>query len=56
MNSFNLIRLDEANARQPKYISENEFQFVYDCINGEYKSIVSSDDRDKLYDKILKYL
>ena len=56
MNSFNLIRLDEANARQPKYISENEFQFIYDCIHGQYKSIVSSNDRDKLYDKILKYL
>jgi len=57
MNSFNLFRLDEANkARKPKYISENEFQFVYDCIHGEYKNIVSDNDRDKLYNKILKYL
>ena len=56
MNSFNLFRLDENTARKPKYISENEFQFVYDCIKGKYNSIVSEADKDKLRDKILSYL
>jgi thiol-disulfide isomerase/thioredoxin len=57
MNSFNLFRLDEGNvAREPKYISETEFQFIYDCIQGRYSSITSNDDKEKLYRKILKYL
>jgi len=57
MNSFNLFRLDEARAaRGPKYISETEFQFIYDCIHGKYSSITSEEDRNKLGRKIVQYL
>lgn len=57
MNSFNLFRLNEGKtSRQAKYISETEFQFVYDCIEGKYKNLTSSEDKEKLYKKILKYL
>jgi len=57
MNSFNLFRLDEAReSRRPRYISETEFQFIYDCIKGKYKSITTDDDKNNLEEKILEYL
>jgi len=57
MNSFNLFKLDEGKGpRQPKYISEIEFQFIYDCLEGKYKSITSNDDKKKLENKIVQYL
>jgi hypothetical protein len=59
MNSFNLFRLDEGRgSRQPRYISEIEFQFIYDCIqdNGKYSSITSDTDKAKLREKIVKFL
>ena len=57
MNSFNLFRLDEGRSpRQPRYISETEFQFIYDCINGKYSSITSEEDKKKLERKIVQYL
>lgn len=57
MNSFNLFRLDEGRGpRKPRYISEIEFQFIYDCLHGKYEKITSETDRDKLRDKIVKFL
>jgi hypothetical protein len=57
MNSFNLFRLDEGRApRQPRYISETEFQFIYDCLHGKYKGITSNTDKEKLEEKIVKFL
>jgi len=57
MNSFNLFRLDEAReARSPRYISETEFQFIYDCIKGKYSNITSVKDKNNLEEKILEYL
>ena len=58
MNSFNLFRLDEGRGpRQPKYISEIEFQFIYDCLKkGKYSSLTSDEDKKKLENKIVQYL
>lgn len=57
MNSFNLIRLDEGKGlRKSKYISEIEFQFIYDCISGNYSNITSIEDKQKLENKIVQYL
>jgi hypothetical protein len=57
MNSFNLFRLDEGKkARKPRYISETEFQFIYDCLKGKYKDITSEEDKEKLEEKIVKFL
>jgi len=57
MNIFNLFRLDEGRGpRQPRYISEIEFQFIYDCIHGKYSSITSETDKTKLSEKIVKFL
>lgn len=57
MNSFNLFRLDEGRGpRTPRYISEIEFQFIYDCLHGKYKSLISKEDKDKLERKIVQFL
>ena len=57
MNSFNLFRLDEGRgARKPRYISETEFQFIYDCLHGIYKNITSDEDKKKLEKKIVEFL
>ena len=57
MNSFNLFRLDEGKvARKPRYISETEFQFIYDCLHGKYKNITSDQDKKKLEEKIVEFL
>lgn len=58
MNSFNLFRLDEGNSKRMKhkYITPDEFQFVYDCVQGKFKDIVPNNSKNKLENKIISYL
>lgn len=39
-----------------KYITPEEFQFIYDCIQGKFKQIVPDNSINKLENKIVAYL
>ena len=53
-----IFYLDEANERRTKhkYITPEEFQFVYDCIQGKFAQIVPEKSKKKLENKIVSYL
>ena len=53
-----IFYLDEAKDKRYvyKYITPDEFQFIYDCIQGEFKNIVPYSSKTKLENKIIAYL
>jgi hypothetical protein len=53
-----IFYLDEAKDKRFvfKYITPDEFQFIYDCIQGEFKGIVPYNSKVKLEEKIIAYL
>jgi hypothetical protein len=59
VNIFDFFLLNEGrSAKEFKFITANEFQFLYNCIDGKgkYKDWVGDKNRNKLINKILKYL
>lgn len=57
-NDEDIIYLGEANEKRTtyKYITPEEFQFVYDCIQGKFAQIVPQKSKRKLENKIVSYL
>ncbi len=56
---FDFILLNEGRtAKKFKFITANEFEFIYNCVddNGKYSKWVSSKDKNKLINKIVNYL
>ena len=53
-----IFYLEEANEKRTKhkYITPEEFQFIYDCIQGKFKGIVPQNSKSKLENKIIAYL
>jgi hypothetical protein len=53
-----IFYLEEGNERRTmhKYITPEEFQFIYDCIQGKFKQIVPQNSKSKLENKIIAYL
>ena len=59
VNMFDFFLLNEGRtAKQFRFITANEFQFIYDCVdtNGKYSTWVSSKDKNKLINRIINYL
>lgn len=60
MNSLNedeIFYLEEDDKRMVyKYITPEEFQFIYDCIQGRFESITPYNSKTKLENKIIAYL
>jgi hypothetical protein len=59
VNMFDFFLLNEGRTpKQFRFITANEFQFIYDCVdtNGKYSSWVSSKDKNKLINRIINYL
>jgi hypothetical protein len=58
VNMFDFFLLNEGTTREFKFITANEFDFLYNCIDGKgkYNEWVGSKNINKLINKILKYL
>jgi hypothetical protein len=58
VNMVDFFLLNEGNIREFKFITANEFDFLYNCIDGKgkYHDWVGSKNINKLINKILKYL
>lgn len=59
VNMFDFFLLNEGRtAKEFKFITANEFEFIYNCVdgNGKYSKWVSSKDKNKLINKIINYL
>jgi hypothetical protein len=58
VNMFDFFLLNEGTTREFKFITANEFDFLYNCIDGKgkYHDWVGSKNINKLINKILKYL
>jgi len=56
---FDFFLLNEGNVtKEFKFITANEFEFIYNCVdgNGKYSEWISSKDKNKLINKIINYL
>ena len=56
---FDYFLLNEGRtAKEFRFITANEFQFIYDCVdsNGKYSSWIPSKDKNKLINRIINYL
>ncbi len=59
LNMFDFFLLNEGNVtKEFKFITANEFEFIYNCVdgNGKYSEWISSKDKNKLINKIINYL
>lgn len=59
LNMFDFFLLNEGRtAKEFRFITANEFEFIYNCVddNGKYSKWISSKDKNKLINKIVNYL